>query len=292
MKVEDLPFLISKWKNQLEKEELADNSIKVYLTALDQLTTFLEENNYSDLTEETLLIYKNFLLKKRKDEEIKTSTINTRIIGIDRFLSDINTDLGQFRLKTERVQQKFMVEDRLTLEDLTKLIHRALEIGNLRDAMIMKTLIKTGIRISELSFFTVESVTEALKNQCIPIINKKKERIIIVPQDLCQELLEYSKKNKINAGMIFPNKKGTGITDRAHLTRRLKKIAKECGVNPNYCNPHNFRKLFATTYLDRTNNLVELSDILGHSNLATTRMYLHKSINENSQQISNLFKEI
>lgn len=292
MKVEDLPFLISKWKNQLEKEELADNSIKVYLTALDQLTTFLEENNYSDLTEETLLIYKNFLLKKRKDEEIKTSTMNTRIIGIDRFLSDINTDLGQFRLKTERVQQKFMVEDRLTLEDLTKLIHRALEIGNLRDAMIMKTLIKTGIRISELSFFTVESVTEALKNQCIPIINKKKERIIIVPQDLCQELLEYSKKNKINAGMIFPNKKGTGITDRAHLTRRLKKIAKECGVNPNYCNPHNFRKLFATTYLDRTNNLVELSDILGHSNLATTRMYLHKSINENSQQISNLFKEI
>lgn len=292
MKVEDLPFLISKWKNQLEKEELADNSIKVYLTALDQLTTFLEENNYSDLTEETLLIYKNFLLKKRKDEEIKTSTINTRIIGIDRFLSDINTDLGQFRLKTERVQQKFMVEDRLTLEDLTKLIHRALEIGNSRDAMIMKTLIKTGIRISELSFFTVESVTEALKNQCIPIINKKKERIIIVPQDLCQELLEYSKKNKINAGMIFPNKKGTGITDRAHLTRRLKKIAKECGVNPNYCNPHNFRKLFATTYLDRTNNLVELSDILGHSNLATTRMYLHKSINENSQQISNLFKEI
>lgn len=292
MKLEDLPFLISKWKNQLEKEELANNSIKVYLTALDQLTTFLEENNYSDLTEETLLIYKNFLLKKRKDEEIKTSTINTRIIGIDRFLSDINTDLGQFRLKTERVQQKFMVEDRLTLEDLTKLIHRALEIGNLRDAMIMKTLIKTGIRISELSFFTVESVTEALKSQCIPIINKKKERIIIVPQDLCQELLEYSKKNKINAGMIFPNKKGTGITDRAHLTRRLKKIAKECGVNPNYCNPHNFRKLFATTYLDRTNNLVELSDILGHSNLATTRMYLHKSINENSQQISNLFKEI
>lgn len=156
----------------------------------------------------------------------------------------------------------------------------------------MKTLAKTEIRIGELSFFTVENVREALETKCISIRNKKKERVILVPESLTCELLEYATNMGIEFGMIFVNKTGTRITDRGHLSERIRKIARECGMNPAYCNSHNFRKLFAITYLDCTGDLVGLGDILGHSNLATTRIYLHKTIEENNRVIADLFTDI
>lgn len=292
MKTNELSSAIEKWRKQLIEEELAENSIKVYITALSQLKEFLEVNSYEDLTISALLRYKDLLLKKRQSGEIKVTTVNAKILGIDRFLSDVNTGLGKFKLKTERVQQKFLVEDRLTSEDLTKLINKALELGDLRDALIMKTLAKTGIRIGELVFFTVEAIKVALETQYISIINKKKERIVLVPKDLSEELLEYANESRISSGIIFPNRKGTDITDRGHMTRRFRKIAEQCDVDPRYCNPQNFRKLFAVTYLESTNDLIGLSDILGHSNLATTRIYLHKSIHESSQLVSSLFSNV
>lgn len=292
MKVKDLENCIKKWEDRLREGELTVNSIRTYSTALYQLLNFLEKEGYEELTRSSLISYKEELNRKRNQEKIKVTTLNTKILGINRFLSDMDTELGDFKLKTERVQQKFMVKDRLTSKDLTKLVKTALDNGNLRDAMIMKTLAKTGIRIGELAFFTIEAVKKALNNQYISIINKKKERIIIVPKKLCEELLEYAKVQGIESGLIFSNRKGTGITDPGHIARRFRKLALECNVNPQYCNPQNFRKLFATTYLEKTNDLVGLSDLLGHSNISTTRIYLHRTIQENSLAIRDLFFDI
>lgn len=290
MKTKDLGQAIEDWKQSLLEEDLAALTIKSYTNSLYQLKSFLESENYFELTKESLNDFKNELLRRRKIGEYKITTVNTKLLGIDRFLVDHK--LSELKLKVERVQQKFMLEDRLTLEDLSRLVQRAIEIGDIRDALIMKTLAKTGIRIGELAFFTVENVREALKSLCIPIRNKKKERIILVPLDLSQELLEYASGIGIGSGMIFVNETGTGITDRGHMTERIRKIASECGVNPSHCNSHNFRKLFAVTYLDQTGDLVGLSDILGHSNLATTRIYLHKTIEENNQVVSSLFTNL
>lgn len=292
IKVSDLPNEIEEWKLYLKEDGLSNNSIRTYTTALFQLFKFLNKKGYEELTKSSLIAYKEELDNQRKNGVIKVTTLNTKILGIDRFLLDMNTELGNFRLKTERVQQRFMLEDRLTSDDLTKLVKRALERKDFRDAMIMKTLAKTGIRVGELSYFTVESIQKALDCQCISIINKKKERIIVVPKKLCHELLNYAENNRIESGMIFPNRKGTGVTDPGHMARRFRKIALECNVNPKYCNPQNFRKLFATTYLQQTNDLIGLSDLLGHSNLATTRIYLHKTIKENNQAITELFLDI
>lgn len=120
MKIEDLEKAIEDWRQQLIEEDLERLTIRSYMTSLYQLKSFLEDHQCKDLTKEGLIDFKNALIKKREAGEYKTSTINTRLLGIDRFLND--NGLSALKLKTERIQQKFMLEDRLAIEDLSRLV--------------------------------------------------------------------------------------------------------------------------------------------------------------------------
>ena len=139
--------------------------------------------------------------------------------------------------------------------------------------MIMETIAETGIRISELSFFTVKQV----KQGKIEVHNKGKYRVILLTKRLKMKLLYYIKKQKIESGIVFCTRTGKAI-DRSNVWREMKKLEQQARISGEKIFPHNLRHLFARIFYQETKNLVILAEILGHSSLETTRIYTMETI--------------
>ncbi|KSV59279.1 hypothetical protein ASU35_09780 [Acetivibrio ethanolgignens] len=159
----------------------------------------------------------------------------------------------------------------------------ALESGRKKHYLIMRTLALTGCRISELTGVT----TQALADGGYKIRNKGKTRDIYIPDKLVKELKEYCKEQNIKKGCIFTGRNGKPIT-RNGVYRMMQKIADMTGVPLEKAHPHSFRHLFALTYIDTYNNIGELADILGHSSLEITRIYLSSSREQKRNKMNRL----
>lgn len=172
----------------------------------------------------------------------------------------------------------------LNITDYKRLLRHSKTMGLIKLHYIMKILAMTGIRISELKYFTVEN----LKSNYIVAYNKGKERNIIVRQDITRELRKYCRENKIKEGYIFKGEKEGQMLAPSTIWRQMKKVAGKSRVNKNKVHAHSFRHLFAQVFLNEyNNNITELADILGHNSLETTRLYTRTS---NAQKKSKLEK--
>ena len=134
--------------------------------------------------------------------------------------------------------------------------------------MVIETLCDTGVRVSELVFFTVKRVEKGI----IKIHNKGKIRTIALTKSLRVKLLRYAKDNNIKDGLIFITKTGNKV-DRSNLWREIKEVCHRAGVMIKKGFPHNFRRLFARNYYEAEKDIVGLADIMGHSQIETTRLY-------------------
>lgn len=222
--------------------------------------------------------YKDYLLEQRP----KTSSINTWIIELNKFLKWLK--LNDLTLKKIKQQTKTSTEEVLSITDYKRLLRHSKSMGLIKLHYIMKVLAMTGIRISELKYFTVEN----LKSNYIVAFNKGKERNIIVRQDLARELRKYCRENNIKKGYIFKGNKESKMPDTSTVWRQMKKVSGVARVNKNKVHAHSFRHLFAQVFLNEyNNNITELADILGHNSLETTRLYTRTS---NAQKKSKLEK--
>ena len=149
--------------------------------------------------------------------------------------------------------------------------------------MIIQTICATGIRVSELSAITVSVV----KSGIMPIYNKGKERQVLLSRDIQLKLLRYIRKNSIKSGTVFQTSSGKPL-DRTYIWREMKKLCKSAGVNESKVFPHNLRHLFARTFYNFYKDIVKLADILGHSNVETTRIYIKQSGREYKKQLDKL----
>ena len=147
----------------------------------------------------------------------------------------------------------------------------------------METLCATGIRISELRYLTVEAARAGRST----IALKGKIRTILLPSKLCRKLLKYARKQKIAAGEIFLTSSGKGIS-RRQVWYELKRLCRAAGVESGKVFPHNFRHLFATTFYRVSHDIVKLADVLGHSSIETTRIYLVTTGAEHQRQLERL----
>ena len=109
--------------------------------------------------------------------------------------------------------------------------------------MIIQTIGGTGIRISELSSFTVEAV----RTGTVIITCKGKNRKVLIIKKLREKLLLYAKRHNITHGQIFLTKSGKPI-DRSNIWREMKALCKDTGINPKKVFPHNIRHLFARMF--------------------------------------------
>ena len=147
----------------------------------------------------------------------------------------------------------------------------------------MLTLCGTGIRISELKFITVEAVECGRAEICL----KGKNRVIMLPKGLKTKLQEYIKKEKLQRGYVFQTKGGNPL-DRSNICHDMKKLCEEAQVNQCKVFPHNLRHLFARTYYAIEKDLAHLADLLGHSRIETTRIYVAVSASKHEYMLQKM----
>ena len=134
---------------------------------------------------------------------------------------------------------------------------------------LLETIASTGIRVSEVRFITVEAVRAGMAE----ISNKGKIRTILLPGQLCTRLRNYIRTQNLQSGPVFRNSSGDPLT-RFQIWADLKTLAKKAGVEASKVFPHNLRHLFAKTFYQVTRDIAHLADLLGHTSIQTTRIYV------------------
>ncbi len=209
-------------------------------------------------------------------------TINSMLAAVNSFFRFAGWNIKVKFLKIQR--QLFRDATReLNRAEYTQLLAAARSNGQERLALIMETLCATGICISELCYITVAAAQQGKAT----ISLKGKIRTILLSTKLCRKLLKYAKKQKIATGEIFLTSSGKGIS-RRQVWHELKRLCAAAGVESSKVFPHNFRRLFAVTYYKASRDIARLADVLGHSSIETTRIYLTVSGADQVRQLDRL----
>ena len=189
------------------------------------------------------------------------------------------------RVKNLKIQKQIFAstDKELTKTEYDRLLQVAKQKKNERLYLLMQTICSTGIRVSEVRYVTVEAVSRGIAE----INCKGKRRQVFLPKQLCQILKQYIKEQKIKSGAVFVTKNGNPL-DRSNIWSDMKKLCKAANVSEKKVFPHNLRHLFARTYYSLQKDIVRLADILGHSNVNTTRIYTMETGEIHRRQIQKL----
>lgn len=192
---------------------------------------------------------------------------------------------GDCRVKFLKVQRRMFRDDSrdLTRSDYNALTAAAKAQNKTRLALLMEAICATGIRVNEVQYITVEAARAGRAEVAL----KGKIRTILIPSKLCRKLLKYAKKQKIASGEIFLTKSGKGLS-RRQIWAEMKRLCAAAGVEPSKVFPHNLRHLFATAFYRACKDIAKLADVLGHSSIETTRIYLVTSGTEHRKQLDRL----
>ena len=210
-------------------------------------------------------------------------TVNSMIVALNRFLDFIGR--SDCRVHTLRIQRKlFRRPDReLTRPEYERLVQTAERRGQERLALLLEAITATGIRVSEVKYLTVEAV----KTGRAEVALKGKIRVILLPNKLCRKLLKYAKKQKTASGEIFLTRNGKSLS-RRQIWSEMKRLCTYAKVEASKVFPHNLRHLFATVFYRACKDIAKLADVLGHSSIETTRIYLITSGTEHAKQMAQL----
>ena len=189
------------------------------------------------------------------------------------------------QVKTLRIQRRLFREDskELTREEYARLVSAAQSSGRERLVLLLETICSTGIRVSEVKYITVE----ALKLGKAEISLKGKIRTILLPNKLCRKLLKYAKKQKTVSGEVFLTRNGTSLS-RKQIWAEMKSVCERARVAASKVFPHNLRHLFARMFYKVCRDVAKLADVLGHSSIETTRIYLISTGVEHAHTLERL----
>lgn len=279
IKKNDLYPLVDEWITEQYYQEYSENTLKQYKANVLKFVDWMDDDEV--LTKDTTIRYKNYIYNF--DPRPKTTSINTWIIEINKFLKYIGKK--DLTLKKIKLQVKTSNNEVLTIADYKRLLRFAKRLNMMQLYYIIKVLAMTGIRISELKYFTIENI----KDNYIDGFNKGKERKIILRQDLARELRKYARDNHIKSGYIFRGAKKGCMPNKATIWKQLKKVAGKARVNKKKVHAHSFRHLFAQIFLDAyPGAITELADILGHNSLETTRLYTRTSNKQKKSKMEQM----
>ena len=267
---------IAAYGRYLKQEERTLATLEKYLRDVRAFALWLDGEA---VTKEAVTGWKERLLVERR----APSTVNTALSalnGLFRFLG-----WEGCRARFVKVQRRLFRDParELTRPDYERLIATARELGKERLALVMETICATGVRVSELRYLTVEAVQRGRAE----ISLKGKVRVILIPTKLARKLLKYAKKNKTASGEIFLTGNGKSLS-RRQIWTEMKRLCKYADVEPSRVFPHNLRHLFATAYYRAYRDIAKLADVLGHSSIETTRIYLLTSGAEHQRQLDRL----
>lgn len=261
------------FERYLQREEKSPVTIEKYI---HDVRAFMEFASGYLINKELVLSYKQLLMKR-----YAVRSVNSKLASLNSLLAFLGwTDCKVKNLKLQK--QTFSSEEKeLTKNEYLRLLSAAQ--NNSRLHLIIQTICATGIRVSELQYFTVEAV----RTGTVTVRCKSKTRNIFVPGKLKKLLLNYADKNGFNAGILFRTRTGRPV-NRCNIWAEMKKLCAAAQVNPTKVFPHNLRKLFARTFYGIEKDIAKLADILGHSSIDTTRIYIMTTGAEHRQKIERL----
>ena len=253
--------IIEKYKQYLIQEEKSKETIDKYIA---EIKTFVLWNKKENITKEEIIQYKKELINKK----LNPSTINSKLSALNGLFKYL--EHPEYCVKFLKIQRKvFQTEEKeLTKREYEKLVETAYKQNKEQLALILQTIGATGIRVSELKYITKEAVLNG--RACIHL--KGKERVILIPKTLKKKLITFIKNNHIE-NEVFITKNKTPL-DRKQIWRQMKQLCKEAKVDERKVFPHNLRHLFAITFYKLNKDIAKLADVLGHSSINTTRIYL------------------
>lgn len=269
-------FQIVAYKQYLQKEERSNGTVEKYLRDIRSFLRFL---NGRAVTKELTALWKEELLARG----YAPVTVNTMLSALNSLFTFLGCE--EYRVKFLKIQRKLFRERsrELTKEEYRKLVTAAKSLGKERLALLIETICATGIRVSEVRYIT----TEAVRRGRAEIFLKGKIRVILLSAKLCRKLLKYAAKERIASGALFRTKNGKEI-GRRQIWAELKRLCIPAEVEPSKVFPHNLRHLFATIFYKACKDMARLADLLGHSSIETTRIYLVSSGEEQRRQLDKL----
>lgn len=267
---------VEAYGRHLREEELAPGTIEKYLRDVSAFACWIDGRT---VTREAVAGWKEHLLSKH----YAPSTINAALAALNGLFSFMGWE--GCRAKFLKIQRRMFRDQskELTRGDYDALTTAARGRGQHRMALLMETICATGIRVSEVKYITVEAAQRGKAEVSL----KGKIRTILIPAKLCRKLLKYAKKQKIVSGEIFLTRNGKPLS-RRQIWAEMKRLCKYAGVEPAKVYPHNLRHLFATAFYRATHDIAKLADVLGHSSIETTRIYLLTSGAEHQRQLDRL----
>ncbi|WP_298017729.1 tyrosine-type recombinase/integrase [uncultured Dysosmobacter sp.] len=260
--------------NYLCREEKSAATQKKYLRDVQAFGVYASG---TEITKELVVSWKKHLV----EQGYAVRSINSMLASVNSLLDFLG--LSDCKAKNIRMQQQtYCAEDKeLTKAEYMRLLAASKKNEQLN--LVIQTICSTGIRVSELQYFTVEAV----KRGEVTVDCKNKTRTIFVPSKLKNILLNYAKSRRILSGAIFVTRTGKPL-NRSNIWAAMKRLCAAAGVKPSKVFPHNLRKLFARTFYCIEKDIAKLADILGHSSINTTRIYIMTTGTEHRRKIERL----
>lgn len=260
----------------LKDEEKSKNTVEKYIRDVRSFAAFIDG---AEVTKEAVIAYKNKLMS----ENYAPKSINSMLASLNSLFVFLGWE--ECKIKSIKLQRQiFYPEDKeLTKAEYLRLVDAASKNGNKRLNLILQTICATGIRVSELQYITVGAAKSGKAN----ISLKGKTRTILIVSKLQKKLLRYAAEQGIKSGAVFITKRGRPI-DRTNIWREMKSLCAQARVNPQKVFPHNLRHLFARVFYGIEKDIAKLADILGHSSIDTTRIYIISTGNEHRKQLETM----
>lgn len=264
---------LTEYENYLTEEEKSEVTIEKYLHDVRMFSNYM---NGEAVAKSRVLDYKKMLTKKYAPR-----SVNSMLAALNSLFSFMGWE--DCKVKNLKLQREIYTseERELTRAEYLRLLQAAGK--NSRLHLMIETICGTGIRVSELQYFTVEKV----KRGTVTVRCKNKTRSILIPSKLRRLLLAYARQSQIKSGIIFRTRTGKPV-DRSNIWLEMKKLCKTAQVSPKKVFPHNLRKLFARTFYEIEKDIAKLADILGHSNIETTRIYVMTTGLEHRKRIDRM----
>ena len=267
--------IISDFKGHLILEERSTATVEKYIRDVKTFSAFV---NGAEVTKEVVIEY-----KKHLQENYAVRSVNSMLASINSLFAFL--DWHDLKVKSIKLQQQIYCpeEKELTKVEYTRLCRAAKHKHNERLNLILQTICGTGIRVSELQYITVEAVKQGEAT----VSCKAKTRSVFIVKELQKKLLRYAAEQNIKSGMIFITRTCKPVS-RTNIWREMKALCEEANVNPQKVFPHNHRHLFARVFYGIEKDIAKLADILGHSSINTTRIYIISTGTEHRRRMENM----